>query len=122
MRGNESDGEGGREGGGGNVGEDKDGGRLRREQGVVWLFEHFRHKFAREGARGSFAPRNAPILLPFVFSFCPRLSSCLLALAVCTYIAVACRAFRPIRGSLARRLEWRVEVSAGVRKRDGAIW
>ena len=34
-------------------------------QGVVWLFEHFRHKFAREGTRGSFAPRNAPILLPF---------------------------------------------------------
>lgn len=57
-------------------------------------------------------PRNAPILLPFLFSFCPRLSplppSPPRIRCVCTYgitVEWRCRAFRPIRGSLAR-LEW----------------
>lgn len=86
----------------GDVEEEKDGGRLRREQGVVWLFEHFRHKFAREGTRGSFAaaqctdPSTFPILV---------LSSPLLSLSSSRWLfvlMVACRAFRPIRGSLAR--------------------
>ena len=64
---------------------------------AVWLFEHFRRKFAREGTRGSFAPRSFFSLSHSHFA--PPTS---LPPRVPLFVRAACRAFRPIRGSLAR--------------------
>lgn len=63
---------------------------------AVWLFEHFRRKFAREGTRGSFAPRSFSLSHSH---FAPPTS---LPARAPLFVRAACRAFRPIRGSLAR--------------------
>lgn len=70
----------------GDVEEEKDGGRLRREQGLYGYLNTFAINSRERVLEARSRPRNALILLPFLFSFCPRLSSPSPPRADCLYL------------------------------------
>lgn len=119
LRGDESDGDTrGGEGGGGRG--------CDASKGLYGYLNTFAINSRERVLEARSRPRNAPILLPFLFSFCPRLSSSPLpsSHSLCLYLwynggMAVSRLSADSRLVSAARVA--VEFAAGLRKRDGAI-